>query len=354
MANEYLLDDYDDIKTTVGEKDIDKGIHLRVAKEYYDRVFISALGSQIYVGDGTAPPVAFSGGGPPTGAAGGVLSGNYPNPTFAADMATQAELDALASATTTALGLKANTSSLGTAAALNSGTSAGNLPTVAQADARYERIFLVTALKTSAYAAAANEFVPVDTTGGTFAVSLVAAPADGTVVSVKWSVGTAAPTVTCGGSDVINLAGGSTSAAFAVVNQVFTFRYRAASAIWYVESSISKGGLDSLYAPITPTYSALTPTTGAITLDFAAMNGLYWGNALSGNPTYSASNLSAGRSTTIFVAAGASTRTLTFNASWVFVGSKPTAIAANKLAVLTLTSLGTTDAGVVAAWSVQA
>jgi hypothetical protein len=35
-------------------------------------------------------------GSPPTGAAGGVLSGSYPNPAFAADMATQVELDAAA------------------------------------------------------------------------------------------------------------------------------------------------------------------------------------------------------------------------------------------------------------------
>lgn len=41
---------------------------------------------------------------PPSGAAGGVLSGTYPNPGFAADMATQAELDAHAALTTSAHG----------------------------------------------------------------------------------------------------------------------------------------------------------------------------------------------------------------------------------------------------------
>lgn len=75
--------------------------------------------------------------------------------------------------------------------------------------------------------------------------------------------------------------------------------------------------------------------------------------SLTGNITFTTSNLAAGRSKTVRIVSDGSSRTFTFP-SWVFVGAAaPASIAANKTAILTLTSFGTTDADVVAAYSVQ-
>ena len=60
------------------------------------------------------------GGGPPSGGAGGVLSGTYPNPGFAVDMAEQSELDAHAADTTNVHGIT-DTAALVTTTDLSTG-----------------------------------------------------------------------------------------------------------------------------------------------------------------------------------------------------------------------------------------
>lgn len=75
---------------------------------------------------------------------------------------------------------------------------------------------------------------------------------------------------------------------------------------------------------------------------------------LTGVIEFTTSNLAAGRSKTVRIIGDSSERALTFPAGWTFVGAAaPATLAANKDAVLTLTSFGTTDANVVAAYAVE-
>lgn len=95
-----------------------------------------------------------------------------------------------------------------------------------------------------------------------------------------------------------------------------------------------------------------TLASDSITLDFSGETGLYTRTA-AGNITFTASNYRAGSIKTVRIIPGASSRNLTFPASWVFVGTKPTAVAASKVGILTITSFGTTEGDCVAAWTVQ-
>lgn len=93
-------------------------------------------------------------------------------------------------------------------------------------------------------------------------------------------------------------------------------------------------------------------TTGTIDLDFS-LNELVTMAAMTGNVTFTTSNLAAGRTKTIRIIGGASVYTFTFPA-WKFIGAAaPASLAIGKYAVLTLTSIGTTDAEVIAAYAAQ-
>lgn len=75
---------------------------------------------------------------------------------------------------------------------------------------------------------------------------------------------------------------------------------------------------------------------------------------LTGNITFTTSNIAAGRSKTVRILGDSVTRTLTFPAGWIFVGAAaPADIAASKTGVLTITAFGVADSTIVAAYAVE-
>lgn len=101
----------------------------------------------------------------------------------------------------------------------------------------------------------------------------------------------------------------------------------------------------------TPAYSALT-YAAIVNIDFAGAE--FQEIALTGNLELTGSNYVSPSQIKVILRADASTRTLTFPAGWVFVGTAPANIAADKTGVLTLISTGVVEADVVASWEVEA
>jgi hypothetical protein len=111
-------------------------------------------------------------------------------------------------------------------------------------------------------------------------------------------------------------------------------------------------GNDAAKLPITFTPSTITYAS-TVDLDMAALAGQYCTISLTGNLELTALNRAAGRQVTLRLLCDATTRTLTFPAAWVFLGTKPSSLAASKAAVLSLTFFGANNADCVAAYGVQ-
>lgn len=106
-------------------------------------------------------------------------------------------------------------------------------------------------------------------------------------------------------------------------------------------------------APTTRTVGTGLATTGTVNLDMAAVHGTIQTITLTGDPTFTTSNRAAGREVTLVLAAGGSTRTLTWP-SWLAIGAAlPTSLASGKTLVVTVTFVDSTDAAAVAAAAVQ-
>lgn len=96
----------------------------------------------------------------------------------------------------------------------------------------------------------------------------------------------------------------------------------------------------------TPVGSALA-TTGTVNLDFAALVGTLQTITASGNITFTASNYAAGLAFELRIAAGGSTRTLAWPATWVAYGAAlPTSLASGKILTVAIRSTGTTEGAV--------
>jgi uncharacterized delta-60 repeat protein len=105
----------------------------------------------------------------------------------------------------------------------------------------------------------------------------------------------------------------------------------------------------------TPPTTLTKDNSGYVDIDFTgAMLGTYTETGDAVAFAFRGNNYLAGSSVTIRVInTRGDTIGLNFPTGWVFVGTKPTELAAGKTAILTVTSFGTTEEDCVAAWGVQ-
>jgi hypothetical protein len=66
-----------------------------------------------------------------------------------------------------------------------------------------------------------------------------------------------------------------------------------------------------------------------------------------------AANKGAGKSIVIKILCDGTARDFTWNSSWIFIGEKPTSIAASKTALLSMTCFGTNETDVICSYAVQ-
>ena len=76
--------------------------------------------------------------------------------------------------------------------------------------------------------------------------------------------------------------------------------------------------------------------------------------SIAANTTFTCTTYAIGKSKTLRITTDATLRTLTFPATWKFVGAKPADQAASKVGILTITCFTAAEAGAVAAYSVEA
>jgi hypothetical protein len=95
-----------------------------------------------------------------------------------------------------------------------------------------------------------------------------------------------------------------------------------------------------------------TADSDNINIDFENPVG-FLSRGVTGNIVFSGANYVQGGIKSVRLVNGGSLRNVSFPAAWVFVGVKPTTIAANKTAIFTITSFGSSEGECVASWAVE-
>jgi hypothetical protein len=127
-------------------------------------------------------------------------------------------------------------------AALVTTEAAARAVAVSAAEAAGSQGLVPTAVKTAAYEAKPGDYVPVDISGGSVAVALPNAPADKTrvglkIVKIAGTPGSTSLTINRAGTDVFNIAGGSTALTLSAKSQGVLLQYQHSSGIWYVQTT---------------------------------------------------------------------------------------------------------------------
>ena len=180
----------------------------------------------------------------------------------------------------------------------------------------------------------------------------------GAVDSVNGQTGTVTLTATDVGADASGVAAGLVDDLSGVTNAATA---RSNLGLGNVDntsdankpvSTAQQTALDAK-APATRTVGTGLGTSGTVNLDMASVNDTIQWITATGALTFTTSNRAAGREVTLVIAAGGSSRTLTWP-SWLAVGAAlPTSLAAGKTLVATVTFMDTTDAAAIAAAAVQ-